>query len=278
MLAARLQKSYASLTEQQKKVAEYFLAQGPEAAFLSVAELASRVKTSQATIVRFARAIGFTGYLQLQQELRESVRQMISPTRGLQSMMSRGPKDDVYSRIFEMDVQNICTTREANGQVVLEEAVTEIVKARKVGLVGYRTSHAIAYLLYYYLNRVRNNCELLDTGANLTNQLVDFGDGDLLVAVSLPRYSRHTIDVLKYGKKLGTRVLTITDVPISPAGQISDMVLLVSRQSATYFNSYTSAVTVVNCLAAGVSLKDRRSVARLKAFDRVDEEWKRFML
>ena len=74
-----------------------------------------------------------------------------------------------------------------------------------------------------------------------------------------------------------SKIIAITDTPISPIGQIADFVLLAKRKSATYFNSFTSAVTLVNCLVAGVSVKSKRSLKMLKAFDQVDNEWSYFM-
>ena len=278
MLTERLQKSYPALTKQQKKVAEFFLSQGPEAAFLSVARLAQQVKTSQATIIRFSRSLGFQGYPELQQELQNWIKQKISPSKVLQKLISKEPQENVYAKIFQMDLQNLSETQEANSEENLNRAVKEIIRARRIGFVGYRTSHAIAYLLYYFLSRVRKNCALLDIGGNLTNQLINFGVRDLIVALSFPRYGRQTIEILKYGKRIGCKIIVITDTLISPASQVADIVLLAERKAATYFNSFTSAVTLVNCLAAGVSLKSKRSLEMLKSFDQVDNEWKNFLI
>ncbi len=277
MLTERLQKSYPSLTKQEKKVAEFFLTQDPEAVFLSVAELARQSKTSQSTVVRFSRAIGFQGYPELQRELQNWVKQKISPSKVLQNFISKGPKDDIYTRIFQIDFQNLTETQEANGKEILEKAIKGILRARRIGFTGFRTSSAIAYLLYYFIGRVRKNCEFLDNGGNLTHQLMNYDRKDLLFGISFPRYSRQTVEILKYGKKIGCQIMAITDSPISPIGQIADIVLLAGGKSGAYFNSFTSAVTVVNCLVAGVSLKSKRSLKALKSFDQIDKDWPHFL-
>ncbi len=277
MLADRLQKSYPSLTKQQKKVAEFFLSHGPDAAFLSVAALAQAAETSQASVVRFTRAVGFKGYPELQQELQAWVRQKISPSQALRNLIGKRRADHIYAKIYDMDRQNLSQTEEANSEEIMDQAVKEIIRARRVGFVGFRTSHSIAYLLYYFIGRVRKNCELLDDGGNLTNQLMNYGRRDLLFAISFPRYSSLTLQILQCGKKAGCRILVITDAPISPVAQVADVTLLAERKSATYFNSFASAVTLVNCLVAGVSLKSRRSLDMLKAFDQVDTDWKYFL-
>jgi len=277
MLTERLQKSYPSLTKQQKKVAEFFLTQDPEAVFLSVAEIARQSRTSQSTVVRFSRAIGFQGYPELQRELQNWVKQKISPSKVLQNFISKGPRDDIYTRIFQIDFQNLTETQEANSKETLEKAIKEILRARRIGFTGFRTSSAIAYLLYYFIGRVRKNCELLDNGGNLTHQLMNYDRQDLLFGISFPRYSRRTLEILKYGKKFGCQIMAITDSPISPIGQIADIVLLAGGKSGAYFNSFTSAVTLVNCLVAGVSLKSKQSLKALEFFDQIDKDWNYFL-
>jgi len=73
-------------------------------------------------------------------------------------------------------------------------------------------------------------------------------------------------------------VIAVTDTPISPAGRVADIVLLAERKSAAYFKSLTSAVTLVKCLAGGVSLNNRCSLEMLKSFDQIDNEWEHFLI
>lgn len=130
----------------------------------------------------------------------------------------------------------------------------EIIRARRVGVTGFRSSHAIAYLLYFLLGQIRKNSDLLEFGlGSLPNQIINYGAQDLLICISLPRYSRQSLASLKYAQKNHCKTIAITDTPISPIGQNADLVLLVGNQSSTYFNSLTGAVSLVNCLVAGVS-------------------------
>jgi DNA-binding MurR/RpiR family transcriptional regulator len=125
------------------------------------------------------------------------------------------------------------------------------------------------------LGQVRKNCDLLEfTSGSLPNQIINYSAGDILIAISLPRYSRQTLTALKYAKKNRCRTIAITDSPISPIGQFADLVLLVGNQSSTYFNSLASAVTLINCLVAGVSLKNKNSLETLKIVNKVISDWK----
>ena len=279
MLEERLQKKYSSLTRSQKKVAAFFLSQGEEAAFLTISHLARRLKTSEATIIRFARAAGYQGYPDLQKELQDSVRQKISPARVLQETMVKGKRPDIYSRTFEVDIHNLHDTKNGNSKEAIDRAVREIIDARRIGVTGFRSSHAMAYLLFFLLGQVRKNCELLDiTQGSLPNQLIGYNLQDLIIGISFSRYAAQTLDIFKYGKMAGCKTLAITDSPISPIGGIADIVLIASSKSSTYFNSFASSVTLINCLVAGVSLRSRKSVRRLKAVNQIVDDWKLLIL
>jgi len=115
----------------------------------------------------------------------------------------------------------------------------------------------------------------LDIGlGNLANQFIDYGSKDLLVSISFPRYASRTLHILKYGQNAGCKIIVITDSPVSPIGQIADLALVAGNKSSTYLNSFTSAVTLINCLVAGVSLRSKNSVEVLQAVNRIVDDWK----
>lgn len=274
MIQDRLRKEYQFLTKNQKKVADFFLTHGDEAAFLTIYHLAQRVKTSQSTIVRFSRSMGYKGYLELQKDLRRIIKQKISPPETLQHLIVKERGQDFFSKIFEIDFQNLRNTRKVNENETIKQAVKEILSAKKVGFTGFRSSYAAAYLIYFLIGQVKKNCELLGTMlGSLPNQLVGFGRGDLILGISFLRYSAQTLRILNYAKREGCRTIAITDDPVSPIGQIADLVLIAGAKSATYFNSFSSTITLINCLAAGVSLKSSGSVNVLKSVNQIVKSW-----
>ncbi len=279
MLEERLRKKYPHLTKSQKKVANFFLTQGEEAAFLSISDLARLVQASEATIIRFSRAAGYPGYPGLQKDLQSSIRKKISPDQVLQQAIAKEGRQDLYSRIFEMDIRNLTETQKRNHQEVIDRAVKEIIEAKKIGITGFRSSHSMAYLLFFFIGQVRKNVELLDLSlGSLPNALISYGAGDLIFGISFARYGAPTLDILKYGKKAGCKILALTDNPVSPIGQIADIVLIAGSQSSTYFNSFASAISLINCLVAGVSLKSQHSVKVLKAVNEILDEWKLLLM
>jgi DNA-binding MurR/RpiR family transcriptional regulator len=274
MLSDRIHKRFSSLTIQQQIIAKQFLSIDHEAAFFTISQLARQFKTSESTVVRFARALRYKGYPDLQKDLRDSIRKKLSPPNALRESMAKDKGKDIYSEIFEIDQENLRKTRELNDNSVIDQAVQEIIQARKIGFTGFRSAHSIAYLLYFFIGQVRKNCELLDTSlGSLPNQILNYGSQDLLIGISLPRYSRQTLDILKYAKGNKCKTIAITDSPISPMRQGADLLLIVGKKSSTYFNSLVGVVSLVNCLVAGVSLKNKKSFENLSLVNKVVAKW-----
>jgi DNA-binding MurR/RpiR family transcriptional regulator len=274
MFEERIKKHYKFLPKNQKRLAERFLSFGHEAAFLTLAKLASQLKTSEATLIRFARSLGYGGYPHLQRELQNSIRQKLSPPKALQESLAEKDDRDIFSEIFETEHHNLNKARESNSKPIIEQAIQEIIKARRVGVTGYRSSSSMAHLLYILLSEVRKNCELLEFHmGSLPSQIINYGAKDLLICISLPRYSYQTVVNLKYVKKKKCKTIAITDSPLSPIGQEADLVLLAGNRSLTYFNFLASTVALINCLVAGVSLRAKNSLANLEEVNHIVTEW-----
>ena len=174
-----------------------------------------------------------------------------------------------------MENENLRKTRELNSNETIDRAVREIIAARRVGTAGGRSTHAVAYLLYLLLSQVRKDCDLLEfTPGGLPNQIINYGPGDLIIGLSLPRYSRQTLLTLEYARKNRCRTIAVTDSPISPIARVADLVLLLGNRSSTYFNTQASAVTLVSCLVAGVSYQNKNSLETLKMVNKLTSEWK----
>jgi len=255
-------------------LAERFFSFGHEAAFLTLAQLAGQLKTSEATLIRFARSLGYGGYPNLQHELQDSIRQKLSPPKALQESLDEKDDRDIFSEIFEIEHHNLNKARESNSNPIIEQAIQEIIKARRVGVTGYRSSNSMAYLLYILLSEVRKNCELLESHmGSLPSQIINYMANDLLICISLPRYSHQTIANLKYVKRKKCKTIAITDSPLSPIGQEADLVLLTGNRSFTYFNFFASTVALINCLVAGVSLKAKNSLTNLQEVNHIVTQW-----
>lgn len=266
MLEDSLRQKYSFLTKTQKKIADFLLLRGEEAAFHPVKKLSNQLNISEATIVRFARAVGFKGYPNLQQELQVLIRKKLAPSKILQNIIHKNPKKNLFQQIYEMDAFNHTETAKANQDETLEKVINEIISAKRIGITAHRSTYAVAFLLAFFLGQLREHCEIIDFGQGLLpHSLKNYGPKDLIIGISFPRYTAQTLKILEYGKQVGCKIVAITDRPVSPIGQLAHLVLIASHKSVMVFNSLVGAVTIVNLLVAGVSMKRKSSLKYLKS-------------
>lgn len=263
----RIQRKYAKLTRSQAALSRYVMANSEEVPFLSSSELARRVQVSDATVTRFCLALGYTGYADFQKDMQKWVQQKLTPSQRFEK--TRRKQADLSRRIFHRDIQNLQETLETLSFANLESAGLALGRARRIYIIGLRTSFSLASLAYYHLSRIGRNVVLLDGARGLLyDPLIDIRPEDAVLAISFPRYSKETLEVARYAKDQGTRVIAVTDSILSPLAQTSDLVIEVKTESLSFFASFTSGVCVVNCLCALVSLANPgRSKKALKEIE-----------
>lgn len=256
---------YPSLPQAQQRVADYLLSHTDEIAFLTVERLAAASGVSPATITRFAVQVGYSGYPALQEAVRESVRRRLAPPQRLQEL----PQDDLFSRSFDLEIRSLQEARELNPQPVLERAVQLLLEAKWIYVVAMGSTYPVAVHAARVLHQGLGKVSLISgTGGFLAEELVTIQPGEVLLAISLPRYGRSVLDVIRYAREKGLTILLLTDSHRSPAAGMADLVLRTPFESASFFNANTAAMAVANAVLAGVgAARKSETTARLQAVE-----------
>lgn len=267
-----LQQELVSLTTSQRKVADYILKNPLEASFMTLDQLAGVVGTSTTTVMRLSFNLGYSGYSELQKELQELLRNRVSPTVRLEANIRSVGNDRLLVECAEKQISNIRTTVDFLSEEITNSCLESISSARKIYIVGMRTSFAAAYYLYQGLNQILDNCEILEPGAgNQVESILDISSSDLIIAISLPRYARATVDLLTAIKNLrGAKLISITDGYTSPVASISDLVLPCAFSSLAFHNSIIGAVIIADYLITSIAMKAaKKTKQRLSSCEQI---------
>lgn len=131
----------------------------------------------------------------------------------------------------------------------MARAVEVLVQARRVLVIGNYASYGIAHYLALALNRIRADTFLLSAREDeLAAFLLEVTNEDALIAFTFPPYASRTLHVVNQAISQGARVIAITDSPISPVGQLVDIVLPVLSSGISTQNSQIPALAVANAL------------------------------
>ncbi len=270
----RVQRGHSKLTRSQVALAQYILQHGEEVPFLSSVELGNRVHVSDATVTRFGIALGYSGYADLQKDLQKWLQMRLAPSERMEKTPRKKGKD-LYLEIFNRDIQNLKETSAELRPEQFREVIRILNRARKVFIVGLRSSFGLAVLAHSHFRSIRNGVTLVESNwGMMPDLLVDIEPPDAMLAIGFPRYTRATLEVARYAKGRGCQVIAITDSILSPLARTSDFVIQAKISGLGFINFYTSAVAIINCLSAGLSMANpTRSIQTLKTIEGELKKW-----
>ena len=150
-----------------------------------------------------------------------------------------------------------------------------MISAKKVYVMGLRSSIYVAKYLGYYLNYILDDVVIIrmDMGEPI-EQMMKLGPGDVLIAISFPRYSRKTIQVARFAKNRGAKVIALTDSNNAPTAKISDVVVTVRNNMVSFVDSLVPAFSVANALVIGVAMREKEDI--MSYFNQLEAIWEKF--
>ena len=246
-------KNYANLTKSQQKVAGYLAENLCAVVEQSARSLAQKIGVSDASVIRFASALGFDGY----GSFHAAVRNALLSERSIERVSSATENinaDDLRRRMIEEQCSLIRRSFELVPEERLNQAVKSILEARKILILGGRSLYGPAFLLAHKLNQYLNNTALISYGGGYEyDQLISLGKQDLLISMSYERYSRRIYEFTSFArKKTQCRILTITDNAIAPINTCTDIPIVLIGDSKAAMDSKVSLVSFIEILVASV--------------------------
>lgn len=258
------------LTPSQKKLLNYILANDEEAVFLTVHDLSQRVKVSVATVVRLAKALGYAGFPEFQQELRTLFRDKLTTVSRLQKAARRETgAENVLVKIFQQDIENITETMKQVSVDDFRRFVEALNTARRIVIIGLRSAHSLAVLMGVALGFLQRDVWIVTPGiGDMWDRLQCLRKDDVVVGICFPRYTKETVEVLRFAHDKGIQTLAITDSPISPLARYAGCILPARCQMDSFIESFTAALSLINAVVTALGLcRQQRTLDSLKELE-----------
>ena len=270
-----IQKQYPRLSKGQKLIAQYLISNYDKVAFMTASKLGEEVGVSESTVVRFANALGFSGYPKLQDALQELIKNKLTTVQRVEMNQEYSDDCKILNKVLKSDIDNIRHTLDDLDEEIFQQASDKLLKARKIYILGMRSSFSIAQYLGFYLDIILDNVHIIrmDMG-DAFEQVVRVTEEDVVVAISFPRYSKKSYQVVDYAKGKGAHVISITDSLFAPIATISDTTLLVKSNMASFVDSLVPALSICNALVVSIGMKEKEDIKSY--FDELEQIWERY--
>ena len=271
-----IQNEIHAFSKGQKKIAAYILSNYDKAAFMTASRLGVTVGVSESTVVRFATELGYDGYPHLQRALQEMIRNKLTSVQRMEVAGDRMGGRDVLQTVLHADTDMIRVTLDEIDRDAFQGAVDALMGAKRIYILGVRSSSALASFLGFYFNLLFENVTLVHTNSvsEIFEQVLRVGPGDVLFGISFPRYSKRTLSAMKYARDRGARVIALTDSQLSPLARVADHVLLARSDMASFVDSLVAPLSVINALIVAVGMSRRDEIEH--TFNKLERIWEEY--
>lgn len=258
-----IEENYRNLTKRQQAIADYMLANPESICYISLKELSRRTETSEVTILRMCKELGYNSFLDLKKAFREHTKQVIKNLRGTDlvvpdiSLSNPGNKVHLLQQISDKESESSKIFYKNLDYNLILKASESILSAKEVLIIGNALSSLIGQFLYRRLVllgisvRVIHPEEMDDVRASLSR----LGPGDQLIAITFPRYYQPIHNIVRFAEERGARVMAITDSLESPAVTDSSLNFICPSSTKLFYNSPTLPIAIINLIASGIIIQ-----------------------
>lgn len=274
-LMSKIQNNLSTFSKGQRLIAKYIIEHYDKAAFLTASKLGATVGVSESTVVRFATELGYGGYPQLQKALQEMIRNKLTSIQRIEVSNDLIGNQDVVSNVMQSDMEKIRMTMEELDRDSFDAAVDAIVKAKKIYILGTRSSGSLAGFMSFYFGLMFDNVVHVGESANqeIFDQIVQVGEGDVTIGLSFPRYSRRTVRAINFAHERGSKVVAITDSASNAMAKAADYVLLAKSDMASFVDSLVAPLSLINALLVAIA---RSKSDVVDHFERLEHIWEEY--
>jgi len=277
-----LRSSYEQMSPHMKRAAKYLLENPEEVAVHSMRTIAKNAGIHPTTMVRLARELSFSGYNDLRAIYQNKVKQKKVPhveqAKALLTDSARSDIRGIIERSREDALASLASTYENLDPELLKAVAQTIWKSSHLYLIGFRSSYAVASLLYYRSLMFTPDVSLLEARTSVHGgKLRYIKPGDVMIAIATEPYSNSSTEMVKYAAAKGADIIAITDSMVSPLAVAAKHVLLVPKFDNVGYDYLIPSIAIGNLImSAAIRVGGKKSLTRLEYSDKHTEEFLSF--
>ena len=277
-IVTRMNQNFAQMSKSHKKIASYIMDHYDTAVFMTAATLGKEIGISESTVVRFAAGLGYDGYPKFQKALEEWVKSKWNSLQQMGAKYGNSSQSEILTSVIRADMEKMEDTIHNLDPAAFETAVSSILEAKHVYVIGLRSCEPLASFLSFYLSMIRGDVMQLKTTSTteLFEQMIRVSDEDVVIGISFPRYSMRTLKAMEFANDRNSKVITITDSVHSPMNLYSSCNLLARSDMVSIVDSLVAPLSVINALVVALCVKAPEQAS--KNLKDLEEVWANYQV
>ena len=277
-IVTRMNQNFAQMSKSHKKIASYIMDHYDTAVFMTAATLGKEIGISESTVVRFAAGLGYDGYPKFQKALEEWVKSKWNSLQQMGAKYGNSSQSEILTSVIRADMEKMEDTIHNLDPAAFETAVSSILEAKHVYVIGLRSCEPLASFLSFYLSMIRGDVMQLKTTSTTEQfeQMIRVSDEDVVIGISFPRYSMRTLKAMEFANDRNAKVITITDSVHSPMNLYSSCNLLARSDMVSIVDSLVAPQSVINALVVALCVKAPEQAS--KNLKDLEEVWANYQV
>lgn len=252
-----IDKNYLDFSKTEKKIGDFIISNYSTLAFITLDVFASKCGVSTTSVIRFARKLGFSGYVELQNKIRRSLMKKVSLPERFENKYPLIHREDLLSKMLESETKNLQNTFNYLTEDSLKKSLELISGAHKIYVLGSRSTFGVAYYTSNYLSQIIDNVSLISgVGGMYPEELVNIDENDVCIAYMFPRYQQLQANMLSWFKTKHVPVIVITCPDYEAIKHLGDVFLCCDVQSIMPKDTMIPAMFISNYLIANIAAEN----------------------
>ena len=281
-LQERVAARIGTLTATERRVAEYLSSHPQEAAFASAEELGRATGTSDASVVRTAKALGFDGLPGLKRSLQGHLQSLLTPANRLSASLETvgSSPESVLSATLRDHIERLTQTERSIDGAEFRRAVELIENARETVICGFAGLDGVSEYIATHLTRIGHRARTAsDTGYRLADRLLLLTPEDVVIVMGHNRITRETRVILDHCTAVGVPMILVTDTLGEALRDEVAVVLSAPMSRPGTFTSQATVLILLESLTIAVAAQDRdRALDHTERMNQLREELNGFSL
>ncbi len=274
----RINKNYETFSKRQKLIADFVNNNISKAANMTAAKLAETVSVSESTVVRFATELGYLGYPEFVEAISEYMRSESSIIKRMESLSTVIENRDTLRTVMNSDIDSLKKSAAKIDKEQFSKAVDAVINAKKIYILGVRSSACLASFAGFYFNMLFDNVRLVHTNSvsEMFEQILKVDADSVVFGISFPRYSKRTVKAMEYSKDKGAKVIALTDSEKSPIAPYADYLITANSEMVSFVDSLVAPFSVLNAFI--VELVMRKKGELQTSFEQLEKIWEEYQV
>lgn len=274
----RINDAFDSMSKGQKAIAKYILDNYETAAYMTAAKLGETTGVSESTVVRFSMELGYEGYPHFQKALQEELKVKLTSVQRLNAASRYTDDASILKSIIQADIDSLKYTSENLDEEAFSKAVSTILQAKKIYIMGLRSSSPLSSFMHFYMTPLFDDVRHIHSNSanEVFEQILPIGPGDVMIGISFPRYSSRTIQSMQYARSRGASVIVITDKADTPMTEYADVALFARSDMASFVDSLTAPLSLINALLVALGMHRKDHIE--ESFETLERLWKEYQV